>query len=133
MMLLPLFGQVLLTFYVGVVARLRREKAVKEGFNWRYFKTFEGEKPPRYVLQADQHLVNLFEAPVLFFAAGILSITLETVDIVIFTLAMLYVIVRIWHARITLTNNRLLWRARAFIASCWILLIIWIWLIYINF
>ena len=43
MMLLPLFGQVLLTFYVGVVARLRREKAVKEGFNWRYFKTFEGE------------------------------------------------------------------------------------------
>lgn len=133
MMLLPLFGQVLLTFYVGVVARLRREKAVKEGFNWRYFKTFEGEKPPRYVLQADQHLVNLFEAPVLFFTAGILSITLETVDIVIFTLAMLYVIVRIWHARITLTNNRLLWRARAFIASCWILLMIWVWLIYINF
>ena len=30
MMLLPLFGQVLLTFYVGVVARLRREKAVKD-------------------------------------------------------------------------------------------------------
>jgi hypothetical protein len=131
-MLLPLFGQVLLTFYVGIVARLRREKAVKEGFDWRYFKTFEGEKPPRYVQQADQHLVNLFEAPVLFFAAGILSITLGTVDNVIFILSSLYLITRIWHARITLTNNRLLWRARAFITSCYILLMIWTWLIYIN-
>jgi len=133
MMLLPILGQVMLTFYVGVVARLRRDRAVKEGFNWRYFKTFEGDKPPRYVLQADQHLVNLFEAPVLFFTAGILSITLEKVDIVIFSLSVLYVITRIWHARITLTNNRLLWRARAFILSCLILLMIWIWLIILTF
>jgi len=132
-MLLPILGQVMLTFYVGVVARLRRDRAVKEGFNWRYFKTFEGDKPPRYVLQADQHLVNLFEAPVLFFTAGILSITLEKVDIVIFSLSVLYVITRIWHARITLTNNRLLWRARAFILSCLILLMIWIWLIILTF
>jgi hypothetical protein len=133
MMLLPLLGQVLLTFYVGVVARLRRERAVKDGFNWRYFKTFEGEKPPRYVQQADQHLVNLFEAPVLFFAAGILSITLDKVDIIIFTLSILYVTSRIWHAKITLTNNRLLWRARAFILSCWILFTMWIWLVILNF
>ena len=133
LMLLPLLGQVLLTFYVGIIARLRREKSVKEGFNWRYFKTFEGERPPRFVLQADQHLVNLFEAPVLFFAAGILAITLETVDIIMLTLAISYVISRIWHAGITLTNNRLLWRARAFILSCWILLIMWLWLVYINF
>ena len=29
--LIPLFAQVLLTFFVGIVMRLRREKAVKEG------------------------------------------------------------------------------------------------------
>ena len=132
-MLIPLLGQVILTFSVGVLARLRREKSVKEGFNWRYFKTFEGEKPPRYVLQADQHLVNLFEAPMLFFAVGILAISLDTVDTVILLMASIYVISRVIHAIISLTNNRLLWRARVFIFSTIILLMMWFWLIYLNF
>ena len=132
-MLIPLLGQVILTFSVGVLARLRREKSVKEGFNWRYFKTFEGEKPPRYVLQADQHLVNLFEAPMLFFAVGILAISLDTVDTMILIMASIYVISRVIHAIISLTNNRLLWRARVFIFSTIILLIMWFWLIYLNF
>tara|TARA_B110000008_G_scaffold46967_1_gene45329 strand:+ start:3332 stop:3745 length:414 start_codon:yes stop_codon:yes gene_type:complete len=133
LMLIPLLGQVILTFSVGVLARLRREKSVKEGFNWRYFKTFEGDKPPRYVLQADQHLVNLFEAPMLFFAAGILAVSLDTVDTVMLLMASIYVISRVIHAIISLTNNRLLWRARIFIFSTIILLIMWFWLIYINF
>lgn len=132
-MLIPLLGQVILTLCVGVLARLRRDKSVKEGFNWRYFKTFEGEKPPRYVLQADQHLVNLFEAPMLFFAVGILAISLDTVDAVILIMASIYVISRVIHAIISLTNNRLLWRARIFIFSTIILLIMWFWLIYLNF
>ena len=132
-MLIPLLGQVILTLCVGVVARLRRDKSVNEGFNWRYFKTFEGEKPPRYVLQADQHLVNLFEAPMLFFAVGILAISLDTVDTVILLMASIYVISRVIHAIISLTNNRLLWRARVFIFSTIILLMMWFWLIYLNF
>jgi hypothetical protein len=133
LMLIPLLGQVILTLCVGVLARLRRDKSVKEGFNWRYFKTFEGEKPPRYVLQADQHLVNLFEAPMLFFAVGILAISLDTVDTVILLMASIYVISRVIHAIISLTNNRLLWRARIFILSTIILLLMWFQLIYLNF
>ena len=133
LMLLPLLGQVILTFCVGLLARIRREKSVKEGFNWRYFKTFEGEKPPRYVLQADQHLVNLFEVPMLFFAAGILAISLDTVDTMILLLASIYVISRVIHAIISLTNNRLLWRGRVFIFSTIIILVMWFWLIYLNF
>ena len=133
LMLLPLLGQVILTFCVGFLARIRREKSVKEGFNWRYFKTFEGEKPPRYVLQADQHLVNLFEVPMLFFAAGILAISLDTVDTVILLFASIYVISRVIHAIISLTNNRLLWRARVFMFSTIIILMMWFWLIYLNF
>ena len=133
LMLLPLLGQVILTFCVGLLARIRREKSVKEGFNWRYFKTFEGEKPPRYVLQADQHLVNLFEVPMLFFAAGILAISLDTVDTMILLIASIYVISRVIHAIISLTNNRLLWRGRVFIFSSIIILVMWFWLIYLNF
>ena len=133
LMLLPLFAQVILTLIVGVIARRRRDRSVKDGFNWRYFKTFEGEKPPRYVLQADQHLVNLFEAPMLFFVAGILSISLDTVDEYMLLFATFYVTTRVIHAYISLTNNRLLWRARIFILSSLILLIMWIWLVYLNF
>lgn len=133
LMLLPLFAQVILTLIVGVIARRRRDRSVKEGFNWRYFKTFEGEKPPRYVLQADQHLVNLFEAPVLFFVVGILSISLDTVDEYMLLFATFYVITRVIHAYISLTNNRLLWRARIFILSTIILLLMWFQLIYLNF
>jgi hypothetical protein len=133
LMLLPLLGQVILTFCVGALALRRRIKSVKEGFNWRYFKTFEGEKPPRYVLQADQHLVNLFETPMLFFAAGILAISLDTVDTVILLIASIYVISRVIHAIISLTNNRLLWRGRVFVFSTIIILMMWFWLIYLNF
>ena len=133
LMLLPLFAQVILTLIVGVIARRRRDRSVKDGFNWRYFKTFEGEKPPRYVLQADQHLVNLFEAPMLFFVAGILSISLDTVDEYMLLFATFCVTTRVIHAYISLTNNRLLWRARIFILSSLILLIMWIWLVYLNF
>ncbi len=131
-MLIPLFAQVLLTLFVGTIARLRRDRAVKDGFNWRYFKTFEGEKPPRYVLQADQHLVNLFESPLFFFVAGILAISLNTVDQLILFMAILYVFLRCIHAHVSLTNNRLLWRARVFIISCLIILMMWLWLLYLN-
>ena len=131
--LIPLFAQVLLTFYVGIVMRLRREKAVKEGTDWRYFKTFEGEKPPRYVLQADQHFTNMFETPMLFFAACISAMIFDTVDNILFGLASAFVLGRCIHAWITLTNNRLLWRGRIFVASCLALLAIWVWLIYSVF
>ena len=131
--LIPLFAQVLLTFYVGIVMRLRREKAVKEGTDWRYFKTFEGEKPPRYVLQADQHFTNMFETPMLFFAGCITAMVLDGVDNVLLGLAAAFVLARCIHAWVTLTNNRLLWRSRIFVTSSLILLTSWCWLLYATF
>ena len=129
-MLLPLFAQVILTFYVGMVMRLRREKAVKEGADWRYFKTFEGEIPPRNVLQSDQHFTNLFEVPMLFFSVCTLAMILNSVDEMMLGLTSAYVLGRCFHAWISLTNNRLLWRSRVFVASSLVLLLAWFWLIY---
>jgi hypothetical protein len=131
--LVPLFAQVLLTFYVGIVMRLRREKAVKGGTDWRYFKTFEGEKPPRYVLQADQHFTNMFETPMLFFAVCISAMIFDAVDNIFFGLASAFVLGRCIHAWVTLTNNRLLWRSRIFVANSLVLLATWIWLFYSVF
>jgi hypothetical protein len=113
--------------------RLRREKAVKEGTDWRYFKTFEGEKPPRYVLQADQHFTNMFETPMLFFAVCITAMVLDNVDNVLLGLAAAFVLARCIHAWVALTNNRLLWRSRIFVTSSLILLTSWCWLLYATF
>ena len=131
-MILPMFAMVTLTFIVGITMRLRRDQVVREGFNWRYYKTYEGEKPPRHSLQADQHFVNLFEVPILFYVAclSILSIS-DSVDNITFALAWIYVLGRFVHARISLTNNRLLWRARVYVFSGLILYSMWIWIVYI--
>ena len=132
-MLLPLFAQVLLTFFVGAIMRTRRNRAVNEGTDWRYFKTFEGEKPPRDVLQADQHFVNMFEVPMLFFAAGLAAIVFGVVDEVMLVLASAFVFGRGVHAWISLTNNRLLHRAKVYVLTCLNLLALWAWLVYSTF
>ncbi len=131
-MILPMFAMVTLTFIIGVIMRLRRDKVVREGFNWRYYKTFEGDRPPRESLQVDQHFVNLFEVPILFYVACLSSLYIsESLDKVTFVFAWIYFLGRVVHARICLTNNRLLWRARVYVFSGLILYSMWIWIVYI--
>jgi len=98
-MLLPLFAQVLLTSYVYRVTYQRRMHAVKhEGLNPLYFKTKQtGDEVPRKMKQADDLLLNLFEAPVILFAGGICAIALDLVDEVLLGLASLFVMCRVIH------------------------------------
>jgi hypothetical protein len=133
LMLIPMFAMVCLTFVVGVTMRYRREKVVKEGFNWRYYKTFEGEMPPRESLQADQHFINLFEIPVLFYAACLTTMTLDSVDQIGLALAGLFVIGRFIHAQIALTHNRMLIRSRVYVLTSLILFGFWCWIFATSF
>ena len=128
-MLLPLFAQFLLSILVYGIARIRRGEAVKNGLvKGRFFKTFEGEPPPRDVIAADQLVLNLFEMPVLFFTVALLIITLKLNDNVQMALAFLYVSLRFWHAYIKIQNGRLTLRALVFTVSAVILTCMWIWL-----
>ena len=128
-MLLPLFAQFLLSISVYGISRLRRGEAVKKGLvKGRFFKTFEGEPPPRDVMAADQLILNLFEMPVLFFTVTLLIITLKLNDNVQMALATLYVSLRFWHAYIKIQNGRLTLRALIFTVSAVILTCMWIWL-----
>ena len=128
-MLLPLFAQFLLSILAYVVSRIRRGEAVKKGLvKSRFFKTFEGEPPPRNVIAADQLILNLFEMPVLFFTAALIIITLKVNDNVQMILATLYVFSRFWHAYIKIQNGRLAIRALVFVISTVILTGMWVWL-----
>ena len=88
--------------------------------------------PPSESLQVDQHFVNLFEVPILFYVACLSSLYIsESLDKVTFVFAWIYFLGRVVHARICLTNNRLLWRARVYVFSGLILYSMWIWIVYI--
>ena len=126
-MLLPMFAQVVLTMAVMQLARTRRLRAVNAGeVNGTYFKTQEGAMPPRYVLQSDQMVLNFFETPMLFFAAGVAAMSLNLVSEVLVGLGGIYVVLRVWHAQIKLTHNKLGPRALIFAISVFIILVMWV-------
>ena len=122
-----MFAQVVLTLAMMQIARTRRLRAVQAGeVNGTYFKTNEGPKPPRYVLQSDQMVLNFFETPMLFFVVGVAAMTLNVVSPALLGLGWGYVALRIWHAQIKLTHNKLGPRALIFAISVLIILIMWI-------
>jgi len=133
-MLLPMLAQTLLTLSVMQIARNRRLRAVNAGqVSGTYFKTMEGPKPPRDVLQSDQIVLNFFETPMLFFVVALASMALNQVNIALLGLATLYVLIRGWHAQIKLTHNKLGPRAMVFIVSLVVVMGMWGSLLYSSF
>ena len=90
----PMFAMINLIFFVGITMLRRRIRVVNEGFDWRYYLTFEGEKPPRKSLQTDLHFTNLFEFPLLFFVTCLVIMYIDDVDVIILTLAWIFVLSR---------------------------------------
>ena len=125
-MLLPMFAQTLITFGAMQIARNRRLRAIKAGeVSGTYFKTMEGPKPPRDVLQSDQLVLNFFETPILFFGVALAAMSLNLVTPVLVSLASIYAMVRILHAQIKLTHNKLGPRAMVFTVSLLIVVVMW--------
>ncbi|MGD9021662.1 MAG: MAPEG family protein, partial [Lysobacterales bacterium] len=75
---------------------------------------------------AANNFANLFEAPVLFYLAILLTLILMVQDTIIVYLAWAYVATRAAHSAIHCTYNRVMHRFRVFIASSFILLAIWV-------
>ncbi|MEE2744054.1 MAG: MAPEG family protein [Bdellovibrionota bacterium] len=127
-MLIPLFIQFLLTMLIYQINTSRRVRAVKEKkVQGTYFKTFEGDPPPRDVLASGQLILNLFEMPVLFFTIALLIIIFNVNDTFQMIFSGLYVFFRLWHAYIKITNGHLVQRAFVFTASTVFLTFMWFW------
>jgi len=123
----PMAAMVLLTAVVLVRMVLGRVAAVRRGeVDARYYKTFEGEKgEARKAAQHTRHFVNLFESPVLFYAACITAMVTGQGTGVIVWLAWAYVICRVAHAFVHLGSNRIPPRMVIYGASWLVLLAIW--------
>lgn len=127
MILYPLLAIVILTFFVGFLLLRLRFKAVKQdSLNPRHFLLNKGGKAPEYMVKTEQHYLNLFELPVLFYLLVIALYVTQRVDMVQLVLAWVFVFSRVIHTAIHLTINRLVWRMRAFVSGAVLLLLAWI-------
>lgn len=130
--ILPMFALVVLTLTVGVSLAVAGVRSVMQRkVHPNYFKIMRGDPPPDHVVRLSRNLINLFETPVLFYAASILVLVLSfefpTLNWSSFVLlAWAYVICRVVHSLIHTTYNYPVHRGLVFLVSLIILSAMWI-------
>lgn len=125
-MLYPMFAMVLLTFAVAIHLFRLRVKAVKSGeIRLSQFRLNTGETPDA-IAQASRNYTNLFEVPVLFYAAGTLAVTLDVQTLALMITAWLFVVARIIHSWIHLHGNNVIHRMRAYMLGNICVVLMWI-------
>lgn len=128
---LPGFAMVALTFIVLTVMFRRRVAQMKRD---RIHPQAVATSAQAASLFTDtgpaDNFRNLFEMPVLFyFALTVAAITGQT-GVVTLALAWGYVAARAVHSWVQCGRNKVMHRFRAFFASVWLLLALWVWLGY---
>ena len=135
-LLIPLLAQVALTFVVMVVMYRKRVNEMqtkrihpqRTKTRSRALGVLTDSEP------AANNYANLFESPVLFYTAILLTLILMLQDSTIVMLSWIYVGSRFVHSFIHLTYNRVMHRFAAFLFSSFILFAIWVrlgWIIFL--
>ena len=129
-LLLPLLVQVMLTFSVWIYLFARRIPEIKnKGIDPQRLR----DRAAAHTLlpesaDASNNLKNLFELPVLFYAAVLLALVLMIQDMLLVVLAWGFVALRVVHSVIQVSYNNVNHRFAAYALSSLILLFMWIWL-----
>ena len=127
-LLLPLLAQVALTF--AVLARmywLRLAEMRRRQLDPQALATRQGAS--RHLTDsaaASDNFVNLFETPVLFYAAIFTALILMIPDRSLAILAWMYVGLRAIHSFVHTGSNQVMSRFYVFLASCAVLLGMWL-------
>lgn len=125
--LLPVFAMAGLTFFCVFRLGFLRFSAIRRGeIDGRYFRLYKDYEEPEYLRVISRHVINLYEAPILFYAISIIAYVTETVSTLILALAWTYVALRYAHSYIHLTSNRVVHRFRIFATSQLLLMILWL-------
>lgn len=126
----PMFVLIILTFVVGFSMGVSRLISVKKGqVHPEYYKLLSGYTPPEYVIKLSRNFSNLLEVPILFYILGVLMVALNASSSLILTLAWCFVGLRLVHSIIHITYNHPKHRFYVFLASCLVVLVMWIKLI----
>lgn len=125
--ILPMSALVLLTYGVGLWMLKLRFKAVRQhGLSPDYFKLNQGGELPEDLHKASRHYANLYEVPVLFYAACLILLNTQQVDTLYLMLAWSFVAARYVHAFVHITYNKLKHRRRVFLIGIVLQSVIWV-------
>ena len=123
----PAFALFALTmFSVLRLARMRFAAARDGRVDPRYYKVFRGEGEPPELAAASRNVINLYEAPTLFYAGTALHSPPGRPARCSSRSAGPTWRCRFLHSAIHVTTNKVMWRFRAFAASWFVLLAYWI-------
>ena len=127
-LLLPLLAQVALTFVIMLVMYRKRVAEMKT--KRIHPQRTKSRSMTHGVLTdsetAANNYANLFESPVLFYTAILLTLILMVQDTILVALAWTYVSSRYAHSFIHITYNRVMHRFSVFIFSSFVLLAMWV-------
>ena len=115
--MLLMFHTIIIYFLMGY----RRYLAVtKKGASVDYYKLYVGEETEDCRVVA-RHVINLLEAPVLFYLGAMIAFVTGVAGTGIITLAWVYVLLRLLHSAVHLGANVVIWRFRIFVFSMMVL------------
>jgi hypothetical protein len=130
-MLYSMFAMIILTGIVSVRLLFLRVVAVKKGkVNIGQFRLNNSTDIPNEIAQAAKNYANLFEMPVLFYAVGILALTLQLQNTPMVILSWVFVASRVLHSWIHLTYNNVIHRLQAFLLGVFSVFALWILLVW---
>ena len=124
--LLPLFVQVALTFFLLFWSGRARVAAVRRGDVHPRDIALRQPNWPKQETQIANAYHNQLELPVLFYVLTVLAIITRHADLLFVALAWLFVVLRLVHAYIHLTSNHVGRRFAVFAASALVLLVMWV-------
>jgi hypothetical protein len=126
--LLPMLAMVALTFAVWVAMYVTRLREIfARGIDAESLgNTHEARSMLTDSSGPSDNFRNLFEMPVLFYLALLLSLLLLIQDPLLVMLAWTYVALRAAHSLIHCTYNRVTHRFTVYLASCAVLFMIWL-------
>ncbi len=124
--LLPLFVQVALTFAIGFWMAFGRVAAARAGKVHPRDIALREPNWPKQLMQLQNAFLNQFEMPVLFYALTVLAVLTRTADLWFVVPAWIFVALRLAHAYVHVTSNRVTRRALFFLAGAAVLCAMWI-------
>jgi len=127
-LLLPLLAQVALTFIVMIAMyRTRITEMKSKEIHPQQIRTRQKSKELLTdSASASDNFSNLFELPVLFYTAILLTLILMVQDSILVLLAWTYVASRCLHSFIHVSYNQVMHRFSVFIFSSFVLLAFWV-------
>lgn len=124
--LAPLFVQVALTLVLFGWMAFHRVTSIRKGVVHPRDVSLREPNWPPHVLQAANAAHNQLETPVLFYVLTILAIITRHADLLFVVMAWIFVLIRIAHAYVHVTSNRLNVRGPVFGLALFVLILMWI-------